>query len=84
MANDPSNKVADELARLRGQVNHHNHLYHTLDQPELSDAEFDLLFQRLQQLESQNPDLVDSNSEQGWRGPSQRSRNDSRGADVVP
>ena len=62
MANDPSNKVADELARLRGQVNHHNHLYHTLDQPELSDAEFDLLFQRLQQLESQNPDLVDSNS----------------------
>jgi len=62
VASDPSNKVADELARLRSQVNHHNHLYHTLDQPELSDAEFDLLFQRLQQLESQNPDLVDANS----------------------
>ena len=62
MANEPSNKVADELTRLRGQVNHHNHLYHTLDQPELSDAEFDLLFQRLQQLEYQNPDLVDANS----------------------
>ncbi|MEM7365202.1 MAG: NAD-dependent DNA ligase LigA [Pseudomonadota bacterium] len=62
MASDPSNKAADELARLRDQVNHHNHLYHTLDQPELSDAEFDALFRRLQQLESQNPQLVDANS----------------------
>ena len=58
----PSDKVADEIARLRDQIHHHNHLYHTLDQPELSDAEFDALFRRLQKLESEHPQFADDNS----------------------
>ena len=58
----PSEKVADEIARLRDQIHYHNHLYHTLDQPELSDAEFDAVFRRLQGLESEHPQFADENS----------------------
>lgn len=38
-------------------INHHNYLYHTLDTPEISDREFDALFQELQRLEAEFPDL---------------------------
>lgn len=38
-------------------INHHNYLYHTLDRPEISDREFDELFNELQMLEEQFPDL---------------------------
>ena len=43
---------------LREQVDHH-YRYHVLDDPEISDAEFDRLFDELKQLEDENPDLVD-------------------------
>lgn len=43
-----------ELARL---IAYHNHLYHTLDDPEISDAEYDALFAELLQLEAQHPHL---------------------------
>lgn len=55
-------EIADEVARLREQIHHHNYLYHTQDQPELTDAAFDALFRRLQQLESEYPGLEDPNS----------------------
>ena len=49
---------ADEIARLRESVAHHNRLYHELDSPELPDVEFDLLVRRLRELEEQHPDLA--------------------------
>ncbi|CAH2032364.1 NAD-dependent DNA ligase LigA [Trichlorobacter ammonificans] len=53
---------ADEQARraaeLRRLIEHHNRCYYEQDQPEISDAEFDRLFQELQQIEAQRPDLL--------------------------
>lgn len=49
-----------EVESLRKQVEHHNRQYHTLDNPEITDAEFDILLSRLEQLEAryelQTPD----------------------------
>lgn len=42
---------------LTDTLNHHNYLYHTLDQPEISDREFDRLFEELQTLEAEFPEL---------------------------
>lgn len=44
-----------ELTRL---VQRHDHLYHTLDQPEITDREYDRLFQELQELEAAHPALA--------------------------
>ena len=42
---------------LRRQIEHHNYRYYVLDDPEISDPEFDGLFQELQHLESEHPEL---------------------------
>jgi DNA ligase (NAD+) len=57
---------ASELRQLRQQIEHHNRLYHQLDQPEITDQDFDLLFKRLLELEALHPELVTPDS------PSQR------------
>ena len=54
--------IQERVARLRETVNRHNYLYHTLDTPEVSDAEFDRLFHELKALESDYPDLVADDS----------------------
>ena len=48
---------AKETAQLRMQLNHHAHLYYVLDAPELPDAEYDKLFQRLSAIEAEHPEL---------------------------
>ena len=50
-----SQDVGVEVAELRELVEHHAHRYYILDDPELSDAEFDALFDRLRELEAANP-----------------------------
>ena len=45
---------ADEL---RGLIEHHNVAYHQLDQPEISDADYDELVRELQAIEEAHPDL---------------------------
>ncbi|MHB8668545.1 MAG: NAD-dependent DNA ligase LigA, partial [Burkholderiales bacterium] len=47
---------------LRRELNHHNYLYYILDQPVISDAQYDELFRELQELERTHPDLVTSDS----------------------
>ncbi len=54
------------LDRLRSMIRHHEHLYHVLDQPEISDGEFDGLMRELRDLENRHPHLVTPDS------PSQR------------
>ena len=46
------------VARLRSDINRHNHRYHVLDDPEVSDAEYDRLLTELRRLESEYPELV--------------------------
>ena len=54
--------IAAEVEKLRAQISRHNYLYHALDAPEISDAEFDRMFRRLQELEAAHPELVTSDS----------------------
>lgn len=42
---------------LRRQIEYHNHLYYVLDEPVISDAEYDSLFRELQELEERYPQL---------------------------
>ena len=55
-------KIKIEIDKLRERINHHNWKYHTLDDPEIDDAQFDDLFRRLLALEEQYPELVTSDS----------------------
>ena len=54
------------LAELRETLNYHLHRYHVLDAPEISDAQYDALFDELLEMESNHPDWVTPDS------PSQR------------
>jgi DNA ligase (NAD+) len=54
----PPKKNAAELTKLRLQIEKHNKLYHQQDAPEISDAEYDKLKLRLEELEGPEPDLL--------------------------
>jgi DNA ligase (NAD+) len=58
-------KVADPAARvveLRAEIRRHEHAYYVLDQPEISDAEYDALFLELRRIEEERPALVTPDS----------------------
>lgn len=48
-----------EVAHLRQELEFHNHRYYVLDDPTISDAEYDNLFRRLVELEARHPELRD-------------------------
>lgn len=52
------NEAIEEINRLTDELNRHNHLYYVESQPEISDYDFDMLLEKLQQLENQFPDLA--------------------------
>lgn len=54
LTREQAQKRLEELRRL---IEHHNYLYYVLDQPEISDAEYDALMRELLQLEERFPDL---------------------------
>jgi DNA ligase (NAD+) len=51
-------KVEGEVARLREQIDRHNYRYYVLDDPEVSDAEYDRMMRRLEELEREYPELL--------------------------
>ena len=58
-------KVVDTAVRveqLRELVRRYEHAYHVLDQPEVTDAEYDALFLELRRIEDERPDLVTADS----------------------
>ena len=61
-----NNKVQPELLHLREKIARHNHLYHVLDDPQITDYEYDHLMRRLLELEERFPEQVTPDS------PSQR------------
>jgi len=55
-------KVRHRVADLREQIDYHSYRYHRLNDPEISDAEYDALFQELQRLETEYPQLITPDS----------------------
>lgn len=51
---------AERIASLRAQVAHHNERYHAQDDPEIPDADYDLLATELRRLEAAHPELAGS------------------------
>lgn len=56
------NAEIEEIIRLRAELHQHNHNYYVLNQPLISDQEFDFMMHRLQDLESLHPEMADPNS----------------------
>jgi DNA ligase (NAD+) len=54
--------LGKKVESLRDKIRHHESLYYVLDQPEISDAEFDELMGQLKQIETDHPDLITSDS----------------------
>ena len=54
--------VRARAAQLRRELTEHNHRYYVLDEPSISDAEYDAALRELQQLEADYPDLVTADS----------------------
>ncbi|HHV62328.1 MAG TPA: NAD-dependent DNA ligase LigA [Firmicutes bacterium] len=59
---DESSDVRKRVEELRELIEHHNYRYYVLDDPEISDAEFDALMRELAALEAQHPELVTPDS----------------------
>src|SRR5690606_32816412 len=57
-----SKDVVAEVERLRRVIEEHNYAYYVLDSPTVSDAEYDRLLRRLQELEAEFPELVTPDS----------------------
>jgi len=55
---DPQESARARAEELRRQLEHHNRMYYVLDEPQVTDAEYDALFRELQAIEGQYPELV--------------------------
>jgi len=71
-----SEQVRREHRELSRRIHHHNYLYHALDQPQISDSEYDRLMQQLLAIEALHPELVtpDSPSQRVGSAPLERFR----------
>jgi DNA ligase (NAD+) len=69
-----STRIQAEAERLREEINRHNYRYYVLDDPEVSDAEYDRLMRRLEALEREHPELAtpDSPTQRVGAAPSEK------------
>lgn len=58
----PSETLRDEYDALADEVRHHRTLYYNQDAPEISDAEYDALYRRLEEFEALHPELIANDS----------------------
>jgi len=58
----PGKDVERKIESLREKIRHHEYLYYVVDNPEISDAEFDKLMRQLKDLEAEHPELVTADS----------------------
>src|SRR5438874_3258594 len=54
--------LQNEIERLREDIRHHEYRYYVLDDPEISDAEYDRLMNQLKKLEAEHPELITPDS----------------------
>jgi DNA ligase (NAD+) len=57
-----SGAIKKRVEKLREEIEYHNYRYYILDQPEISDAQYDRLMRELEKLEEQYPELRSPNS----------------------
>lgn len=58
-----SDKVVElEAAMLRAALEYHSYRYHVIDDPQITDYEYDRVFRRLEVLEEENPELATPDS----------------------
>ncbi len=57
-----SQPTMDDLEKLREQLRYHAHRYYVLDTPEVSDAEYDVMYRQLGALEADHPELITPDS----------------------
>ena len=62
MASTKDKDIEKKIEALREKIRHHEYLYHVLDQPEISDQDFDKLLRQLKDLEAENPSLITPDS----------------------
>ncbi len=62
MTSKSRHQVEKEILDLRREIDKHNYQYYVLDDPLISDAEYDALLRRLLQLEKEHPDLATADS----------------------
>lgn len=58
----PSKDVDKKIEALRDRIRHHEYRYYVLDDPEISDFDFDKLVEQLKQLEAEHPELITPDS----------------------
>lgn len=59
---DNTSDLYQELQKLRETLNYHSYQYYTMDAPEISDYEYDMLYRRLEDIEKAHPDWITSDS----------------------
>ena len=57
-----NNAIQKKIDALRENIRYHEHRYYVLDDPEISDLEFDKLLEQLKKLETENPELITPDS----------------------
>ena len=62
MAKTSRDRAEKEILELRREIEKHNYQYHVLDNPLISDGEYDRLFGRLIELEKEHPELATPDS----------------------
>jgi DNA ligase (NAD+) len=58
----PNKDLEKKIEVLREKIRHHEYLYYVLDQPEISDADFDKLMRQLKEMEAEHPELLIADS----------------------
>ena len=58
----PGTTTLDRIRELRERIDYHNHRYFVLDDPEISDAQYDELMRELRRIEAERPELVTPDS----------------------
>ena len=54
--------IQQQIDELRVTLRHHEYLYHVMDAPEIPDAEYDRLMNKLKALEAEHPELITPDS----------------------
>ncbi len=57
-----SSEILDRVKKLHDLINHHNYCYYVLDEPEISDYEYDKLFNELKDIENRYPEIITPDS----------------------